>query len=252
MAEILTMLENQILSISFNRPEKMNALTRNMYAQLAQELNSADQEFGIRAVILTSEGQSFTAGNDISDFLEHPPTSEDSTVAAFLSAIHNFTKPLIAAVKGNAIGVGTTMLLHCDLVVASEEAKFALPFTSLGLVPEAGSSFLLPRLVGYQRAAELFLTGDTFDSNYAREIGLVNYIANDPYVKAHKLAEKIAKQPPQAVINTKALMKAQVHDSVSAVMKAEFEIFSLALQSEEARRAFTDFINRKSDRKREQ
>lgn len=245
MAEILTMLENQVLSISFNRPEKMNALTRNMYAELAKELNSADQEFGIRAVILTSEGGSFTGGNDISDFLEHPPTSEDSTVAAFLSAIHNFTKPLIAAVKGNAVGVGTTMLLHCDLVVASEDAKFSLPFTSLGLVPEAGSSFLLPRLVGYQRAAEMFLTGESFDANYGLEVGLVNYIASDPYEKARELALKIAKQPPQAVINTKALMKAQVHDSVAAVMKAEFEIFALALQSEEARSAFMQFLSRK-------
>ena len=246
MAEILTILENQILSISFNRPEKMNALTRSMYGQLAEELKSADQDFAIRAVILTSEGDHFTAGNDISDFLEHPPTSQDSTVAAFLSSIHNFSKPLIAAVKGNAIGVGTTMLLHCDLVVASENAKFALPFTSLGLVPEAGSSYLLPRLVGHQRAAELFLTGDSIDAPYANQIGLVNYVSNDPYEKAHELATKIAKQPPQAVINTKALMKAETHDPVAAVMKAEFEIFALALQSDEARNAFMNFMNRKN------
>ena len=248
MAEILTILESQVLSISFNRAQKMNALTRGMYAQLAQELNSADQDFGIRAVVITSEGDNFTSGNDISDFLEHPPTSEDSTVAAFLSAIHNFSKPLIAAVKGNAIGVGTTMLLHCDIVVASDDAIFSLPFTSLGLVPEAGSSFLLPRMIGHHRAAELFLTGDTFDADFAEEIGLVNYVAGDPYEKAHEIALKIAKQPPQAVINTKALMKAQVHDSVAAVMKAEFEIFSLALQSDEARKAFTDFLNRKRDK----
>lgn len=248
MAEILTMLENQVLSITFNRPEKMNALTRSMYGQLAQDLNSADQEFGIRAVILTSEGDHFTSGNDITDFLEHPPTSDDSTVAAFLSAIHNFTKPLIAAVKGNAIGVGTTMLLHCDIVVSNESAKFALPFTNLGLVPEAGSSFLLPRLVGHQRAAEIFMTGDSFDAEYAEQIGLVNYVVTDPYEKAHEIALKIAKQPPQAIINTKALMKANVHDSVAAVMKAEFEIFSLALQSDEARNAFMQFLNRKRDK----
>ena len=248
MAEILTMLESQVLSISFNRAEKMNALTRAMYGQLAQELNSADQEFGIRAVVLTSEGDHFTSGNDISDFLEHPPTSDDSTVAVFLAAIHNFTKPLIAAVKGNAIGVGTTMLLHCDIVVADENAKFSLPFTSLGLVPEAGSSFLLPRMIGHHRAAELFMTGDTFDANFAEEIGLINYIAADPYEKAHEIALKIAKQPPQAIINTKALMKANVHDSVAAVMKAEFEIFSLALQSDEARNAFMQFLNRKRDK----
>ena len=247
MAEILTMLESQVLSISFNRPEKMNALTRSMYGQLAKELNSADQEFGIRAVVLTSEGNHFTGGNDISDFLEHPPTSDDSTVAAFLSAIHNFSKPLIAAVKGNAVGVGTTMLLHSDIVVASDDAKFSVPFASLGLVPEAGSSFLLPRMVGYHRAAELFLTGESIDANFAAEIGLVNYVSADPYEKAHEIALKIAKQPPQAIINTKALMKANVHDSVAAVMKAEFEIFALALESEEARAEFRKFLNRKRE-----
>ena len=248
MSEILTMLESQVLSISFNRPEKMNALTRSMYGQLASELNSADQDFGIRAVVLTSEGDHFTSGNDITDFLEHPPTAEDSTVAAFLAAIHNFSKPLIAAVKGNAIGVGTTMLLHCDIAVASESAKFALPFTSLGLVPEAGSSLLLPRMVGHHRAAELFFTGDAFDAEYAEEIGLINYIAADPYEKAREIALKIAKQPPQAIINTKALIKANIHDSVAAVMKAEFDIFSLALQSDEARSAFMQFLNRKRDK----
>ena len=245
MPEILTMLENQVLSISLNRAEKMNALTRGMYGQLAQELTTADQEFGIRAVIITSEGDHFTAGNDISDFLDHPPTSDDSTVAAFLSAIHNFSKPLIIAVKGNAVGVGTTMLLHADIVVASETAKFSVPFASLGLVPEAGSSFLLPRMIGHHRAAELFFTGDTFDANYAEEIGIANYVAVDPYEKAHEIAVKIAKQPPQAIINTKALMKANIHDSVSAVMRAEFEIFALALQSDEARNAFMQFLNRK-------
>ena len=223
----------------------MNALTRGMYHQLAQELNSADQEFGIRAVVITSEGDHFTAGNDIADFLEHPPTSDDSTVAAFLSAIHNFSKPLIIAVKGNAVGVGTTMLLHADIVVAAESAKFSVPFTSLGLVPEAGSSFLLPRMIGHHRAAELFFTGDSFDANYAEEIGIVNYVAADPYEKAHAIAVKIAKQPPQAIINTKALMKANIHDSVAAVMRAEFEIFALALQSDEARQAFMQFLNRK-------
>jgi enoyl-CoA hydratase/carnithine racemase len=227
------MLESQVLSISFNRAEKMNAITRSMYGQLANELNTADQEFGIRAVVITSEGEHFTAGNDITDFLEHPPTAEDSTVAA---------------VKGNAVGVGTTMLLHADIVVAAENAKFSLPFTSLGLVPEAGSSFLLPRMVGYHRAAELFMTGDSFDANYAEEIGLVNYVTADPYEKAHEIALKIAKQPPQAILNTKALMKANVHDSVTAVMRAEFEIFSLALQSEEARNAFMQFLNRKRDK----
>ena len=122
----------------------MNALTRAMYAGLAKGLNEAAGDFGVRAVILTSEGDHFTAGNDINDFMDNPPTSDDSEVAQFLAALLNFPKPLIAAVKGNAVGVGTTMLLHCDVVVASPSAKFSMPFASLGLVPEAGSSFLFP------------------------------------------------------------------------------------------------------------
>ena len=248
MSEILTTLESQVLCISLNRSEKMNAITRAMYGDLVKELNKADQDFGVRAVVITSEGDHFTSGNDISDFLENPPTAEDSNVAAFLAAIHNFSKPLIVAVKGNAVGVGTTMLLHADIVVASEKAKFSLPFTNLGLVPEAGSSFLLPRMIGYHRAAELFMTGDSFDAEYAQQIGLINYVCADPYQKASEIALKIAKQPPQAIINTKALMKANVHESVAAVMKAEFEIFSLALQSEEARGAFMQFLNRKRDK----
>ena len=248
MSEILTTLESQVLCISLNRSEKMNAITRAMYGDLVKELNKADQDFGIRAVVITSEGDHFTSGNDISDFLENPPTAEDSNVAAFLAAIHNFSKPLIVAVKGNAVGVGTTMLLHADIVVASEKAKFSLPFTNLGLVPEAGSSFLLPRMIGYHRAAELFMTGDSFDAEYAQQIGLINYVCADPYQKASEIALKIAKQPPQAIINTKALMKANVHESVAAVMKAEFEIFSIALQSEEARGAFMQFLNRKRDK----
>ena len=160
----------------------------------------------------------------------------------------SFSKPLIAAVTGNAVGVGSTMLLHCDIVTASESASFSFPFASLGLVPEAGSSLLLPRLVGHHRAAELFLTGEAIGATFAAEIGLINYVSADPYEKAHEIALKIAKQPPQAIINTKALMKANIHDSVAAVMKAEFEIFSLALQSDESRRIFEQFLNRKRDK----
>ena len=245
MSEILTILENQVLSISLNRAEKMNAITRGMYDILATELASAAGDFGIRAVVITSEGQHFTGGNDIGDFLNHPPTAEDSSVAKFLRAVHEFPKPLLAAVKGNAVGVGTTLLMHCDIVVADSNARFSMPFTSLGLVPEFGSTMLLPELIGYHRAAEMFFTGEAFDATYAEEIGLINYIADEPYEKAREIALKIAKQPPQAIINTKALMKARNHDAVSAVMKAEFEIFALALQSEEARLAFTEFLERK-------
>jgi enoyl-CoA hydratase/carnithine racemase len=245
MTQITSEMVGQVQIVRFNRPEKMNALTKDMYAELARLLNEANGDFGIRAVILSSVGDNFTAGNDIMDFMSNPPTSEDSTVAAFLGSLLNFTKPLIAAVRGHAVGVGTTMLLHCDVVVAEESAKFSMPFTSLGLVPEAGSSMLFPALVGYQRAAKIFLTGEEFSPQYAREIGLVAEVVADADAEALAIATKIAEQPPQAVLNTKALMKASKHDAVAAVMKAEFQIFSLALQSEE----FADAVMKKMSQK---
>jgi enoyl-CoA hydratase/carnithine racemase len=245
MSEILATQSGSILTLSFNRPAKMNALTRAMYAGLAKGLNDAAGDFGIRIVILTSEGDHFTAGNDIVDFMDNPPTSDSSEVAQFLAALLNFPKPLIAAVKGNAVGVGTTMLLHCDVVVASPSANFSMPFASLGLVPEAGSSFLFPALVGYQRAAKIFFTGESFGADAALEMGLIAEINSDALAGATKIAQHIAEQPPQAIINTKALLKARNHESVAAVMKAEFEIFAMALQSDEAMEAFMKFMAKK-------
>ena len=245
MSGITTSRSGQTLIIRLNRPEKMNAITRAMYAGLTASLNEAAGDFGIRTVLLTSEGEHFTSGNDIGDFMSNPPTQEDSDVAQFLAALLNFPKPLIAAVKGNAVGVGTTMLLHCDLVIASPSAKFSMPFTSLGLVPEAGSSLLFPALVGYQKAAQIFFTGESFDASEAKEMGLIAKIADDAEGVATALAEQIGNQQPQAIINTKALMKAGKHDAVAAVMKAEFEIFAMALQSEEAAEAFMNFMAKK-------
>jgi enoyl-CoA hydratase/carnithine racemase len=243
MTEITSSVQGQTLVIRFNRPDKMNALTRQMYAGLAEQLQEAAGDFAIRCVLLTSEGDHFTAGNDIRDFMNNPPTESDSDVAKFLGALLEFPKPLIAAVKGNAVGVGTTMLLHCDIVVASPSAKFSMPFASLGLVPEAGSTKLFPELVGYQRAAKIFMTGESFSADDAQEMGLVTSIASDPENEALEISEKIAVQPPQAIINTKALMKAGKHDAVAAVMRAEFQIFALALQSEEAAEAFMKFMS---------
>jgi len=245
MSEILINQEERVLTLTFNRPAKMNALTRSMYAGLAKSLNEAAGDFGIRAVILTSEGDHFTAGNDIADFMDNSPTSDDSEVAKFLAAILNFPKPLLAAVKGNAVGVGTTMLLHCDVVIAGPTANFSMPFASLGLVPEAGSSFLFPQLVGYQRAARIFMTGESFDADAAIEMGLVAAKDSDPLAHAMKIAQHIAEQPPQAIINTKALLKAKNHDAIAAIMKAEFEIFAMALQSDEAMEAFMKFMSKK-------
>jgi len=246
MSNITTTRSDGVLTISLDRPEKMNALTRDMYADLARALNEAAGDFGVRAVILTSAGDHFTAGNDIKDFLELPPTSEDSTVKLFLDALLEFPKPLLTAVKGNAIGVGTTMLLHCDVVVADPHTSFSMPFVSLGLVPEAGSSLLFPALVGYQRAAKIFMTGESFSAEDAKEMGLVAEISSDSYATALKIAQQIAAQPPTAVINTKALIKASKHDAVAAVMKAEFELFAMALTSDEAMEAFMNFMAKKA------
>ena len=243
MTEITTSRQGQTLVLRFNRPEKMNAITRGMYGELAQQLNDAAENSDIRCVVITSEGDHFTAGNDIRDFMSNPPTEEDSTVAKFLGSILEFPKPLLASVKGNAVGVGTTLLLHCDVVVAAPSATFSMPFTSLGLVPEAGSTKLFPELVGYQRAAKIFMTGESFGADDAVQMGLVAEIASDPETGILEIAEKIASQPPKAIMNTKALMKANKHDAVAHVMRAEFQLFALALQSEEAAEAFMKFMS---------
>jgi enoyl-CoA hydratase/carnithine racemase len=243
MTEITTSTHGQTLVIRLNRPEKMNAITRDMYAGLAQHLNASAEDDSIRCVLITSEGEHFTAGNDIRDFMSNPPTEEDSGVAKFLGSLLEFPKPLLAAVKGNAVGVGTTMLLHCDVVVAAPNAKFSMPFTTLGLVPEAGSSKLFPELVGYQRAAKIFMTGESFTADEALEMGMIASIAGDPETEALEIAQKIAAQPPKAIMNTKALMKANKHDAVAHVMRAEFQLFAHALQSEEAAEAFMKFMS---------
>ena len=246
MELILRETDGPILTLTFNRPEKQNALTRDMYQSLANAINDAQGDFGIRAVILTSSSANFTAGNDLLDFLNAPPLEPGSPVMNFLEAIHNFSKPLLAAVTGNAIGIGTTMLFHCDLVIADNSAKFSMPFVNLGLVPEAGSSLLFPRLVGHQIASKVFLTGESFNATEAKEFGLIVEISDKPQEAILNYAKQIATQPPNAVIQTKALLKSELHEKVSAVMKAEGELFQMALQSDEAREAFMNFMSKRS------
>jgi enoyl-CoA hydratase/carnithine racemase len=243
---ILRETDGPILTLTFNRPEKQNALTRDMYQSLANAINDAQGDFGIRAVIITSSSANFTAGNDLFDFLNAPPLEPGSPVMNFLEAIHNFSKPLLAAVTGNAIGIGTTMLFHCDLVIADNSAKFSMPFVNLGLVPEAGSSLLFPRLVGHQIASKVFLTGESFNATEAKEFGLIAEISDKPQEAILNYAKQIATQPPNAVIQTKALLKSELHEKVSAVMKAEGELFQMALQSDEAREAFLNFMSKRS------
>lgn len=245
MTEVLSQLDNAILTLTLNRPEKQNAITRDMYQFMADQLREANGNFSIRAVVITHEGPHFTAGNDLYDFLNAPPLEPGSPVMQFLEQIHTFSKPLLAAVSGNAVGIGTTMLMHCDIVVASPTTKFSMPFVNLGLVPEAGSSILFPRLAGYQRASQIFLTGEPFSSEFAKEIGLIAEVHDNPKARIGEFAAKIVTQPPNAVIQTKALLKSEMHDKVSAVMIAEGELFQMALQSDEAREAFMNFLSKK-------
>jgi enoyl-CoA hydratase/carnithine racemase len=245
MTEVLSQLDNAILTLTLNRPEKQNAITRDMYQFMADQLREANGDFSIRAVVITHEGPHFTAGNDLYDFLNAPPLEPGSPVMQFLEQIHTFSKPLLAAVSGNAVGIGTTMLMHCDIAVASPTTKFSMPFVNLGLVPEAGSSILFPRLAGYQRASQIFLTGEPFSSEFAKEIGLIAEVHDNPKARIGEFAAKIVTQPPNAVIQTKALLKSEMHDKVSAVMIAEGELFQMALQSDEAREAFMNFLSKK-------
>ncbi|HEX7405631.1 MAG TPA: enoyl-CoA hydratase [Candidatus Nanopelagicaceae bacterium] len=244
MDEILTSRDVDLVTITLNRPSKMNAITRAMYAELVRHLREAAGDFGVRAVVIRAEGTNFTAGNDIYDFMDAPPAGPEAEGFQFLQELHNFPKSIVAIVQGNAIGIGTTMLLHCDAVFATPNAQFSMPFVSLGLVPEAGSSFLFPSLVGHQRAAYYFLTGESFDAQTAREMGLVIHVGDDAQEKGMQCAKRIAAQPPTAVINTKALLKSRTHDAVAAVMGVEGELFRLALQSDEAREAFMKFISK--------
>ena len=241
MSDIAIEQIEQVLHVTLNRPEKKNAITQAMYSTLASNLNNAAGDFGIRAVVISGNGKAFTAGNDIMDFMNEEITLS-SPVFHFLKALHDFPKPLIAAVQGNAVGIGTTMLMHCDLVYAAADTLFAMPFVTLGLVPEAGSSILFPRLVGHAKASEIFLTGRDFSATEALEMGLINGIEADSVHKALAIAEVIAHQPPNAVLNTKALLKSASHIAIENVMLAEGEMFRIALQSDETQGAFMKFM----------
>jgi enoyl-CoA hydratase/carnithine racemase len=246
MSNILTEQTGSILHLKLNRPEKKNALTQEMYQSLGTKINEAAADFAIRAVVISSEGDSFTAGNDINDFANNPQMDEGSPVFNFLFAIHNFPKPLIASVHGRAVGIGTTMLMHCDIVTANPNTIFSMPFVSLGLVAEGGSSYLFPRLVGHAKAAEILLTGRNFSADEALQMGLINSIADDQLSAAMKFAQELADQPPTAVINTKALLKSGSHDALNQVMRAEGELFKMAMDSDEAQQAFMNFLLKKS------
>lgn len=234
--------EAGILQIRIDRPEKKNALNAAMYPVLVAALRSAEADDTVRVVLLTGTDDVFTAGNDIEDFLSGAALDESSPVGTFLATLAAFQKPLIAAVNGLAIGVGTTLLLHCDLVYAAESARFRLPFVDLGLVPEAASTLLLPRLIGHVRAAEYLLLCEGFDAPTARMLGLVNAVVPDVDLEriAHDMAHRLAAKPPAAVRLTKRLMKGQ-DVSVPIRIAEEMQHFAERLRSPEAQEALTAF-----------
>jgi enoyl-CoA hydratase/carnithine racemase len=245
--DIETSIENGVCKIEFNRPEKKNAITSAMYQALADAIKAAEADKAVRVILICGKPEIFTAGNDLEDFMKNPPSGENSPVFQFLFGISHAAKPIVAAVSGAAVGIGTTMLLHFDLVYASETAKFSLPFTQLGLVPEAASSFLLPRLAGARRANEKLLLGEAFPATEALDMGLVNRVlpAGELMQFASAQAAKLAALPQASLRITKRLMKADVVSTIDARMGEEGAEFRARLASPEAKEAFTAFFERR-------
>jgi len=244
--DILIDRAGPVWTLSFNRPEKRNALTHAMYTALVEALEAAGTDPQVRAVILTGAADCFTAGNDLQDFLRTPPTGSDSPVVRFLRAIVEFPKPLLAAVPGVAVGIGTTLLLHCDMAWAAPAARFELPFVRLALVPEGAASYLLPLAVGAKQASAMLLAGEALDAATAARLGLINGVIEADALQAQvrAQAERLAALPPQALQQTKALLRAPHRVATQAALTAEIQAFGRQLQSPESRAAMQSFFSR--------
>lgn len=247
---VLVTAERGVLNLQFNRPRKKNALTADMYMVLAEALEQAESDATVRVVLFNGTGDCFTSGNDLADFLDNPPTGEDSPVYRFILALSRAEKPLVAAVSGPAIGLGATLLLHCDLVYADPSAVFQMPFINLGLCPEGGSSLLLPLRIGYQRAAQLLLLGEAFDAALALELGLINGVCaadkllDTAWLKARQLAAK----PPESLRLSKRLLKQPLVEPLASALSQECRFFLERLGSPEAHEALQAFLeHRKPD-----
>jgi len=244
---ILTETSDRIARIEIARIDKKNALTGAMYDAMSAALAAAEADSGVRAILIHGTRECFTAGNDLKDFLDRSSGGGPSSAFRFISALPKLAKPLIAAVGGPAVGVGTTMLLHCDLVYAAPGARFQMPFVPLGLVPEAASSLLLPMVAGYQRAAELLLLGQPFTAEKAFAAGIVTEIVPEEKLLDHAraAAAAVAALPPASVRLTKHLMKRQHAQAITAQMTEESRLFAEQLQSEEAKEAMTAFFEKR-------
>lgn len=239
--------ERGLLILQLNRPDKKNALTRAMYTQLAEALEQADADGEVRCVLIQGSSDCFTAGNDIVDFLEQPPSDLDSPPFYFMKSLLNCRKPVIAAVAGAAVGIGTTLLLHCDLVYISRDARLRMPFVNLGLCPEFGSSLILPRLLGHAKAAELLLLGEGFTGEQAAAWGIATEALGSgeaALAKAREVAERFEALAPGAVQVTKQLMKSVDREQLRQVIEEEGALFTQRLKSPEAIAALSGFISR--------
>ena len=247
MSDILVHTEDGVTTLSFNRLERKNSITAAMYAAMADAVEQAAADATVRVLLIQGHETVFSAGNDIGDFLNQPPATQDAPVFRFLRAIAGFPKPLIAAVSGPAVGIGTTLLFHCDLVYAGDNAAFSMPFVNLGLCPEAASSLLVPQMFGYHRAAEALLLGEPFMAEAALEAGLVNRVL--PPTEANGFAQaqarKLAAKPLSSLIETKRLMKKGQAALVLQQMAEEGQSFGRMLREPAAREAFTAFMEKR-------
>ncbi len=252
MSHIKAATLNGVATIEIARPEKKNALTVAMYQAMAEALRAAVADPAVRTVLITGQPGVFTSGNDIEDFMARPPGSGGSHVAEspvfqFMQALLECDKPVVAAVTGAAVGIGTTMLLHCDFVYVSDEARLAMPFVGLGLVPEYASSLLVPQLMGHRRAAEKLLLAEPFTAEQAVECGIANAVlpATEVVNHARRVAERFNALPPGAVREAKRLMRAPQHEQVLKVIAEEGTLFAARLRSPEAMEAFQAFFQKR-------
>jgi enoyl-CoA hydratase/carnithine racemase len=245
--QVVTEIQDHIIIIRLNRAEKKNALTGEMYNGICDALDRLESDANLRVGIITGTQECFTAGNDLVDFLNNAGINEQSPVGRFLGTLPNLTKPLVAAVNGPAVGVGTTLLMHCDLVYAAPGAQFQMPFTSLGLCPEAGSSLLIPQLLGYRKAAELLMLCETFDAQAAQTMGIVNEVVETDRYLAHAIekAMQLAMLPPRSIRTTKKLLRTANADQLKTLMKMEQAYFMEMLQGAEAKEAFSAFLEKR-------
>lgn len=250
MSDILIHTEDGVTTLTLNRLARKNSLTAAMYATLADALEQAATDTAVRVVVLQGDETVFSAGNDLGDFMHQPPAGEDAPVFRFLRAIATFPKPLLAAVCGPAVGIGTTMLFHCDLVYAGDNAAFSMPFVNLGLCAEGASSLLAPQMFGYHRAAEALLLGEPFYAEAALEVGLVNKVLPPAETNAYaaQVARKLAAKPLTSLVETKRLMKKGQQALVLQAMAEEGAVFGRMLREPAAKEAFAAFMEKRAPR----